>query len=211
VSEESGSADVPWGTRLVLPLLETRVTFQLDQMELDSIARGAKDADLAALEDAARRVALFEESAIYNGFEPARVEGILQQKAHQPISLPKNTQDFPAVVAQALESMRLAGIEGPFVLVLGSEAWAGLMQSGSGGYPPQRIISELMQCDLQMSPAIKGGVLISKAKGNFELTIGQDFSIGYVGHGRNKVELYLSESFTFRVLEPKGCVSLSPG
>ena len=209
-AEEPTPQEVPWGKRLVLPLVESRVPFQLDQMELDSIARGAKDADLDPLEDAARRTALFEESAIYNGFEPAGIKGIIPASAHQPINLPKNTREFPEAVARAIETMKLAGIEGPFVLVLGTEAWAGLMQSGSGGYPPQRIIRNLIDGDPRRSPAIEGGLLVSAAAGNFELTVGQDFSVGYAGHDRNKVELYLAESFTFRVLEPKASVRLNP-
>jgi uncharacterized linocin/CFP29 family protein len=202
--------DVPWGQRLVLPLVESRVPFELDQMELDSIARGAKDPDLGPLEDAARRIALFEESAVYNGFEPGGIEGVIPRSVHEFINLPKNTQEFPEAVARALEAMTLAGIEGPFALVLGTEAWAALMQSGSGGYPPQRIIRKLIDSDPRMSAAIKGGLLISEAKGNFELTVGQDFSVGYASHDRNKVELYLTESFTFRVLEAKAALRLSP-
>jgi uncharacterized linocin/CFP29 family protein len=208
--EEPTAQEVPWGKRLVLPLLETRVPFQLDQMELDSIARGAKDADLEPLEDAARRTAFFEETALYKGFEPAGIEGIIPQSVHQPISLPKNTREFPEAVARAKETMTLAGIEGPFVLVLGTEAWAGLMQSGAGGYPPQRIVRNLIDGDPRRSPAIEGGLLLSAAAGNFELTVGQDFSVGYAGHDRESVELYLTESFTFRVLEPKASVRLNP-
>jgi len=209
-SKEPALGDVPWGKRLVLPLVEIRVPFQLDQMELDNVARGAKDADLAPLEDAARRAALFEESAIYRGFEPGGIAGVLPRIAHRPVSLPKNTQEFPQAVAQAVATMTREGIEGPFALVLGSEAWAGLMQSGAGGYPPQRIIRELIDSEPRMSPAIEGGLLVSGAEGNFELTVGQDFSVGYASHDRDQVELYLTESFTFRVLEPKAGVRLNP-
>ena len=74
---EGSPYDVPWGKRLVLPLVETRVPFQLDQMELDCVSRGSSDPDLRPLEDAARRIAMFEEAAIYQGFEAGRVEGIL--------------------------------------------------------------------------------------------------------------------------------------
>jgi uncharacterized linocin/CFP29 family protein len=209
-SEEPGPQQIPWGRRLVLPLIETRVPFHLDQMELDSIARGAKDANLDPLEDAARRIAVFEESAIYNGFPPGGIEGIISQSVHPPIPLPKNTREFPEAVAQAVQAMTRAGIDGPFVLVLGAEAWTGLMQSGAGGYPPQRVIGELTEGEPRMSPAIQGGLLLSAAKGHFELTVGQDFSIGYASHDRHQVELYLTESFIFRILEPKASVRLQP-
>ena len=113
-------------------------------------------------------------------------------------------------MARAIETMTLAGIVGPFVLVLGTEAWACLMQSGSGGYPPQRIIRNLIDGDPRRSSAVEGGLLVSAAPGNFELSVGQDFSVGYASHDRDKVEFYLAESFTFRVLEPKASVRLNP-
>jgi uncharacterized linocin/CFP29 family protein len=177
-------------------------------MELDSIARGAKDADLEPLEDAARRIASFEESAIYNGFTSAGIEGILTASAHEPIALSQDPREFPEAVAGAVGTLVRSGILAPFVLVMGGQAWSGLMQSGSGGYPPQRIIRDLIEKDPRTSPAVQGGVLISAAKGNFELTVGQDFSVGYASHDRESVELYLTESFTFRVLEPKAAVGL---
>ena len=36
---------------------------------------------------------------------------------------------------------------------------------------------------------------------DLELTIGQDFSIGYEAHDTKEVTLFLTESFTFRVLD----------
>ncbi len=209
-AKQPGPNDVPWGRRVVQPLVEIRLPFHLDQMEMDNIARGAKDADLDALEDAARRAAYFEESAVFNGFEPGGIAGILPECVGPSIALPGNTREFPGVVARAVEAMTLAGIGGPFALVLGREAWSGLMESGSGGYPPQRIIRQLIDGEPRMSPALEGGLVISAAEGNFELTVGQDFSIGYASHDRDKVELYLAESFTFRVLEPKAAVRLTP-
>jgi uncharacterized linocin/CFP29 family protein len=209
-SDESSPYAIPWGKRLVLPVVEARVPFQLDQLELDNVTRGAKDADLEPLEDAARRLALFEESAVYNGFEPAGIEGIIPSVAHETIHLPDDAREFPEAVARAAQMMISSGIEGPFALVLGIEAWAAVVQSGSRGYPPQRIIRDVIQGDPHMSRAVEGGLLISTAEGNFELTVGQDFSVGYAGSDRDTVELYLTESFTFRVLEPKAGVRLAP-
>lgn len=209
-SPESTAHDVPWGTRAVLPLVEARIPFQLNQMELDSIARGAKDADLDSLEVAARRIALFEETAIYNGCSAAGIEGMVPASAQTPITLSQNMEEFPKAVARAVETMSDSGITGPFILVLGPDVWASLMQSGAGGYPPQRIIRNLIEDSPRTSPVVEGGLLISTAEGNFELTVGQDFSIGYASHDREGVELYLTESFTFRVLEPKAVLHFAP-
>jgi uncharacterized linocin/CFP29 family protein len=51
-------------------------------------------------------------------------------------------------------------------------------------------------------------VILSGRGGDFVLTVGQDFSIGYAGHGEGTVQLFITESFTFQVLEPKAAVEL---
>ncbi len=45
--------------------------------------------------------------------------------------------------------------------------------------------------------------------GDFELTVGGDWSIGYSDHTADVVRLYLQESFTFRVLSPEAAVPLT--
>ena len=44
--------------------------------------------------------------------------------------------------------------------------------------------------------------------GDFELAVGQDFSIGYLDHSSASILLYLQETFTFRVLTPEAAVPL---
>jgi uncharacterized linocin/CFP29 family protein len=51
---------------------------------------------------------------------------------------------------------------------------------------------------------------MSTRGGDFELDIGQDFSIGYLSHSAKTVELYLQETFTFRVLTTEAAVALAP-
>jgi uncharacterized linocin/CFP29 family protein len=72
-----------WGTRKVQPVIEVRIPFFLDQMELDSISRGTQDADLGPLEEAARKAAQFEEKAIYQGFAAGGVQGIFEASPHK--------------------------------------------------------------------------------------------------------------------------------
>ena len=55
-----------------------------------------------------------------------------------------------------------------------------------------------------------GGVVLTTRGGDFELAIGQDISIGYASHTASNVELYLQETFTFRLLTTEAVVSLSP-
>ncbi len=71
-------------------------------------------------------------------------------------------------------------------------------------------IHRLVEGDIVWAPAIEGGFVLSTRGGDFELNIGQDFSIGYLGHSSATVDLYLQESFTFRVLTAEASVVLTP-
>ena len=201
--------NVPWGVRSVLPLVEVRVPVVLPQLELDNASRGCADIDLSPLEEAAKRAAHFEDAAVYAGFGPGGIQGIVQEAAHKPVKLPDNPELYPKAVAQGLKELRLADVPGPYSLVLDIDEYAGLVQAGKGGFPPARIVRDMLGGDILATQVLQGGVLLSIAGGDFELTVGQDLAIGYASHDRNQVELFLTESFTFRVLRPEAAVELS--
>jgi uncharacterized linocin/CFP29 family protein len=50
--------------------------------------------------------------------------------------------------------------------------------------------------------------VVSTRGGDFELTCGQDVSIGFAAHDAAGVSLYLQESITFRVHSPEAAVAL---
>ncbi len=51
------------------------------------------------------------------------------------------------------------------------------------------------------SPVADGAFMIPYDHEDLELTIGQDFAIGYESHDSKTVTLFITESFTFRVLD----------
>ena len=53
--------------------------------------------------------------------------------------------------------------------------------------------------------------MISLRGGDFELTVGQDFSIGYLDHTAERVRLYIEESFTFLILTQQAAIPLTSG
>ncbi len=206
---KAASGGVPWGLRSVLPLIEVRVPLVLGQWELDNAGRGCKDVDLEPLEEAARKVAFFEETAIFKGFDKGQIKGICQAAAHKTVRLPGNVKQYAQAVAQALKTLQTAGIGGPYALVLGTEPYHALIQSGEGGYPPRRIVRDMLGGGpIAWSRALDGGVLMSVRGGDFEMTVGQDLSIGYQSHDSEEVHLFITESFTFRTLEPAAAVEL---
>ena len=50
---------------------------------------------------------------------------------------------------------------------------------------------------------------MSQRGGDYKLTVGQDFSIGYLSHTDAAVRLYLQESFTFRPFTSEASVVLA--
>jgi uncharacterized linocin/CFP29 family protein len=201
--------EVAHAVRDVLPLVELRTPLVIPILELDYAARGATDVDLSPVIAAAERIARAEDSAIFHGLEDASITGILEASPHAPIEVGAGPE-WPRAVAAAKEILRAAGVNGPYALALGTEAYAELTADSEAGYPLRKRIAEtLADGSLVWAPALRGGgALVSTRGGDYELTVGQDLSIGYVGHDRTSVELYVTESFTFRILERRAAVFL---
>jgi uncharacterized linocin/CFP29 family protein len=202
-------AGVSYAVRVVQPLVELRVPFTMKIEELDYAARGADDLDLDPVIAVAERVAHAEDTAIFHGFEGGDITGIIEASPHKPIAV-NTILDWPKAVVAGLEVLRAAGINGPYALALGLQAYDELDADSEDGYPLRRRLAEtLPDVSLVWAPALQGGaVLMSARGGDYELTVGQDLSIGYAVHDRTDVELYLTESFTFRVLEEKAAIFL---
>lgn len=210
VPENHTVGGVTWGTRMVLPLVEVRIPFSLEIFELDNVSRGAQDANLQPLEYAAIQAATFEENAVYRGFEAGGIDGILKVALHESIPLPPDPTHYPETVAQATLALKKAGVEGPYNLVVGQEAYKILRRGIVGGHRLLSVVEDmLLGGGVHWSSALTGGLLLSARGGDFELTVGQDISIGYSSHDRHKVDLFFTESFAFRVLDPAAAVALT--
>lgn len=200
--------EVSVGVRTAQPLIEIRTPMVLDIMELDTVARGAENPDLDPVVQAAERLARTEDQAIFHGYPAGGIVGIVEASPHPPIQI-GSVEGWPRAIVQAKEVLRAAGVGGPYALVLGPRAYDELSAASEDGYPlRKRIERTLIDGPFVWGPALTGAVLLSTRGGDFELTVGQDLSIGYAYHEKHRVELYLTESFTFRVLEPKAAIWL---
>jgi uncharacterized linocin/CFP29 family protein len=207
VGSEKFVDGVDWGTREVLPLVESRAAFALNIWDLDNVNRGGKTPNLNSVAAAARKMAMFEEKAVYQGFKSAGIVGI-SEGGNKPVTLPKTAGKMAEAVESAVVTLQTAGVGGPYALVLGTKPYQMLMSGDEKGYPLRRRVEELVGGQIVWSPAVTGGVLVSTRGGDFQLTCGQDLSIGYQKHDSKEVVLFLTESFTFQVLEPAAAVTL---
>jgi uncharacterized linocin/CFP29 family protein len=195
--------------RTVQPLLELRIPFELRRDELEAAGRGAKDAVVDPVRDAAGAAAMAEDRAVFNGFAAAAIRGIVEEAAQAKLTLSDDFQAYPGVVAEAINKLHMAGVEGPYAIALGPRCYTGLTKTTHGGYPVMEHVRRLLDGPIVWAPAVDGAVVLSVRGGDFELTVGQDFSIGYLEHTASAVRLYLQESFTFRVLAAEAAVPLA--
>jgi uncharacterized linocin/CFP29 family protein len=196
--------------RVVQPLIELRAPFELDRRELENVARGAEDPDLDAVREAGVNLALAEDRAVFHGYGAGGITGIAEAAADAALTIPDNYEEYPAVVAEALDTLRRSGVNGPYGIVLGLRCYTGLNKTMTrgGGFPVIDNIRRIVDGGIVYAPAVDGAVVLSQRGEDFELIVGQDASIGYLSHTADKVTLYLQESMTFRVLSPEAAIPL---
>ena len=172
--------------------------FTLDRAELDSIDRGACDADLDPVVDAAGR---WPGPRTRSCSTATRAGGIAGIGGRRRTPRSRSTDDFtryPNHVAKAVARLKAAGIGGPYAIALGPRCYAGVIETTEkGGYPLLQHLGLILGGPVVWAPAVDGAIVLSQRGGDFELTVGQDVSIGYRTHDADTVTLELQESVTF--------------
>jgi uncharacterized linocin/CFP29 family protein len=196
--------------RAVQPLAELRTPFEVDRQAIDDVERGALDSDWQAVKDAAKRLAFAEDRAIFDGSPNARITGIRSATSNPILQLPQDVRAYPDAVAQSISQLRLAGVNGPYRVVLSADAYTAVSETSDHGYPILEHIRRLVSEDIIWAPAIAGAFVVTARGGDFAFHLGQDISIGYTSHTAAAVRLYLQETFTFLALTAEAAVALSP-
>ncbi len=190
------------------PLVELRVPFTLTRQAIDDVERGSDDSDWQPLKDAARKIALAEDKLVFHGYGPAGIRGILPESSNPAVSLPADVADYPEAVARAVSQLRLAGVNGPYALILGTQAFTEATGGTDDGYPVVSHLRKLVDADVVWSQALDGGAVVTTRGGDFDLYLGQDISIGYLSHDAETVTLYLQETLTFQMQTSEAVVVL---
>jgi uncharacterized linocin/CFP29 family protein len=196
------------GLREWRPVVELRVPFTLDRGEIDSVERGSLDADWQPVKDAARTIAYAEDRAIFDGYAAARFTGVRESSSNPALTLPAEVREYPDVVSQAVSALRLAGVDGPYSLLLSADAYTAVSETSDHGYPLREHLARLVTGEIIWAPAISGALVLTGRGGDYELRLGQELSIGYASHDASHVELYFTESFTFAAYTTEASVSI---
>lgn len=205
---ESPPADVQARLRDVKALVELTVPFELSREAIDDVERGADDSDWQPAKDAATQLAYAEDRAIFDGFPSAGIVGVREGTSNIKIALPGDVAGYPKAIGDALEQLRLVGVDGPYSVVLGADAYTSLTEGRVEGYPILEHIQRIVSGEILWAPGISGGVVLSTRGGDYELHLGQDVSIGYQSHTDQVVRLYLRETLTFLMLTSEASVAI---
>jgi uncharacterized linocin/CFP29 family protein len=196
--------------REVKALVEFRVPFELDRQQIEDVERGANDSDWQPAKDAAQKIAYAEDRAIFEGYAAAGIGGIRQGTSNPIITLPPDVRHYPDAIGQALNQLRLVGVNGPYSVLLSADAYTALAETTDNGYPVLEHVKKLVKDEIIWAPAIAGAFVLTTRGGDFDLHVGQDISIGYLSHSDSVVRLYLQETLTFLLLTTEAAVALGP-
>jgi uncharacterized linocin/CFP29 family protein len=191
------------------PIVELRVPFTVDRQAVDDVDRGAKDADWQPVKEAAKKIAFAEDRAMFEGYGAASIAGIRESSSNPALTLPDEPREYPYVVSQAVSALRLAGVNGPYSLLLSADAYTAVNETSDHGYPILEHLARVVDGDIIWAPALDGAFLLSTRGGDYELHLGQDLSIGYSSHDTTSIELYFQESLTFLMYTSEAAVALS--
>src|SRR6266853_1466256 len=115
--------------REVKALVELRVPFELNRQQIDDVERGANDSDWQPAKDAAQKIAYAEDRAIFEGYPAAAIVGIRQGTSNPIMRLPADVRHYPDAIAQAVNQLRLVGVDGPYSVLLSADAYTALAET----------------------------------------------------------------------------------
>src|ERR1700720_2829935 len=142
--------------REVKSVVELRVPFELERHAIDDVERGAYDSDWQPLKDAAKRIAFAEDRAIFEAYAAAGIQGIREGTSNPVRVLPSDVLKYPDAIAEALSQLRLVGVNGPYSVVMGADAYTALSETSDHGYPVIQHIQRLVNEEIIWAPAIAG-------------------------------------------------------
>jgi uncharacterized linocin/CFP29 family protein len=203
------SAGILAWLRSAQQLVQLRVPFTVSRLDVDNVERGAQDSDWEPVKEAVRQIAFAEDRAIFDGYRAAGIGGVRASTSNRVLSLPAEAREYPAVVSQAVSALRLAGVSGPYALLLSAPAYTLVSETTEHGYPILEHLARVVDGDIIWAPAVDGAFLLSTRGGDYELRLGQDLSIGYGSHDSEYVQLYFQESLTFLAYTAEASVVLN--
>jgi uncharacterized linocin/CFP29 family protein len=208
-AESAPSEGVSGLRRRVLPLLEMRADFELSRAELRDAERGADDADLDALDQAAHDIAVAENVAVAHGWQGV-ITGISEATPNEPMPLGQAPVEYPRPVAAGRT---------PVAERRRGSVWAGTGKRAipfgdrdgrAGRLPAARTPTQDRRGTDRVGAGRDRGAPAEPARRRFHIRLRPGHLDRLRVPRRRSVRLYLEESFSFHVATSEAAVGLTP-
>ncbi|PYS36377.1 MAG: hypothetical protein DMG14_24600, partial [Acidobacteria bacterium] len=172
--------------------------------DIDIFERVGPALETKSIEEAAREMAIAEDALVLYG--TSTNPGILSARDIPRVALSdwlrpgRVVADFLA----AVEKLDTMGIKGPYEAILSPHHYYSyLRQAGEGGFYPAAKQLGIVMAKVYNSPVIEGAVLFSTRGGDFMITVGGDFTVGYRSHDETAVHLLCVETIAAQLVNPE--------
>ncbi len=196
--------------RIVQPLVELRVPFELSREAIDDVDRGAEDSDWQPVKTAVETLAAAEDTLVCVGSEASSVLGIIPSSSNPVIKFGEDEGALVEAVAAAVTQLRMVGVQGPYAVMLSPDLYTLVGGGTDDGYPLLEHLRRVLGDNgvVALAPTLSGAIVLTMRGGDYTLTLGEDVRIGYLSHDARSVQLYVQESVTFRVNTAEASVVL---
>lgn len=194
----------------VMLLTELRADFVIAWADIDIFERVGPRLESKLIEEAARDLALAEDALAFYG--TSNSPGLLSSRETPRVSMSDWSQPgrLVADLLAAVEKLDTLGVKGPYEAVMAPHHYYSyLRQTGEGGVYPAAKQLGIVIAKVYSSPAVDGAVLFSTRGGDFMITVGGDFTVGYRAHDDKAVHLFCVETIAARVLTPEAACQIT--
>jgi uncharacterized linocin/CFP29 family protein len=147
-------------------------------------------------------------TSLLKRLEDGNIKGLLNDATQEVIKISKEPSQIMDAITEGMLKLKEAYADTPYSLVVGKEVLKILNRHVDGTSLLKRI-EDLLGSKVIYSHVLEGALLLPYDHEDLELTIGQDFTIGYQSHDNDKVKFYVTESFTYRTLDENIIIKLT--
>jgi uncharacterized linocin/CFP29 family protein len=195
----------------VMLLTELRADFTIPWTDIDIFERVGPRLEARSIEGAARDMALAEDALTFYG--TSINSGVLSSRDTPRTALSDWSQPgrLVADLLGAIERLDTLGVKGPYEAVFSPHHYYSyLRQTGEGGgYPAAKQLG-IVIAKVSNSPVIDGALVFSTRGGDFMITVGGDFTVGYRWHDETAVHLFCVETVAAQLLTPEAACIIRP-
>lgn len=207
----TSSEHLTLSVREPIRMVEIRYDFDLPKSVVEAFKRDKPDFDDSVFKKVSNHFSSVENSLILEGVSEAEIEGILKKIPRKPIHA-KNTKGLIDAVASMIAAFGAEFVEGPYKLVLSTATLIKMVGESEGGVSVKSRIETLLGANFFVVCESIGDdkiLALSQRGGDFAFYNGLDVSIGFAGEKGDSYALFLTESCTFRIINPEAALLIT--